>query len=140
MTIWLPIQLKTVDEVQTHVFGGRAHLSIVSKKTNAHFTYRIVQFKYQFLYAVWVRVNTKYMYLGTWNNKERKFIWNANKGIPREWKRYKAFLWVMGFVFNNIMPSDVFIYRDERCRACGKRLTNPQSIKFGIGPECIKRR
>ena len=141
MTIYLPIQLTDWKEVYTHVLGGRAHFSIVSKKTNTHFTYRIVRSpKYKWLFAVWVKDDKKYKYVGTWNGKTLKFYWNPKKSIPRSWKRYQGFVWVWRHVVNRQMPTETFVYRDERCRACGKRLTNPKSIKLGIGPECIKRR
>ena len=140
MTVYLPIQLTDWKEVYTHVLGGRAHFSIVSKKTNTHFTYRVVKSpKYPWLYAIWAKVDKKYMYVGTWNGRHTKFFRTA-KSIHSSWRRYQAFLWVLKYIVNKEMPPMVFIYRDERCRACGRRLTNPESIKLGIGPECIKRR
>lgn len=141
MSIYLPIQMTNYEDILLHLSGGRAHISIVSKKTHTHFTYRVVRAKEErHKYLIWVRVEHKYILAVIWDNKERKFIYNPKTCIPKEWRRYKAIVWMWRYIINKRMPDGMFVYRDERCRSCGKRLTNPESIKLGIGPECIKRR
>jgi hypothetical protein len=35
------------------------------------------------------------------------------------------------------MPDGVVIWHEGRCGRCGRRLTVPESIESGYGPECI---
>ena len=52
---------------------------------------------------------------------------------------YKAFSWVHARLSSNMnLPESVVIHHENRCGRCGKRLTVPESIESGYGPECIK--
>ena len=37
------------------------------------------------------------------------------------------------------IPEHLEIFHEGRCCACGRKLTTPESILSGIGPECAKK-
>lgn len=132
-------------EVMSYVFGGRAIITIVSNKTQTHFTYKFVASKNGKNsagndvgnFVVYTLVGKKYLPFGkvVWYGK--KFIYIPGY-VPKSWVRYKAFMWVWRHIINKVFPKGVYIWREDKCCVCGKRLTHPESIVKGIGPECIK--
>lgn len=46
-------------------------------------------------------------------------------------------LWVLQHSDN--LPSVVHIYHHGRCSACGRKLTDAESLRCGLGPTCRKR-
>jgi len=139
MPIYTAIPFTKYWELRNYLFGGKATISIISNKTNTHFTYRVVSAsKTAGRYFVWVKVDKKLMFLGTIDAFGKKFFWSPRSSIPQNWKRYKAFLWLWRHVINKNIPKSVYVYRYNNCCVCGRKLTNPKSIKAGIGPECKK--
>ena len=51
---------------------------------------------------------------------------------------FKAFAWVFSKLQKDELPETVTIHHEGRCGRCGRRLTVPESIISGYGPECIK--
>jgi hypothetical protein len=45
-----------------------------------------------------------------------------------------AFAWVWQHASN--LPASVEVHHEGRCCRCGRKLTVPESIESGIGPEC----
>ena len=60
-------------------------------------------------------------------------------GLPADDLKAKAFAWFWR-VLNGSgnFPAGFEFWHEGRCCRCGKRLTVPESIQGGIGPECIK--
>lgn len=59
------------------------------------------------------------------------FFFDKN-GIDYTAEEYKKDKETQRFGWNSFTPS-------VHCRRCGRELTNPESVKNGIGPECIKK-
>jgi hypothetical protein len=49
----------------------------------------------------------------------------------------KAFDYIWCFLRLNEEPKNVEIWHSGRCARCGRKLTVPESIASGFGPECI---
>ena len=52
-------------------------------------------------------------------------------------KAINGLLWVLTHSDN--LPSAVHIYHHGRCSACGRKLTDAESLRCGLGPTCRKR-
>jgi hypothetical protein len=54
-------------------------------------------------------------------------------------KPVKVIRWALANVWNERVWPDGYSMRHEgRCGVCGRTLTTPESLDFGIGPECRK--
>jgi len=139
MTIVVPTQLRTAVQAVKYMLGGRAFVTIISNKTNKHFSYKItVAPNNAQRHFVWVHTSHGYRFVGTLDKNGRKFF-RSKKSIPREWLMYKAFLWAWRHVNSGYMPRSLCIYHENTCCRCGRKLIDPKSIRAGIGPECAKR-
>ena len=78
-----------------------------------------------------------YTYIGIIINGVFKLT--AKSRVNKDSMSFKAFQWLnTQFNKNNKLPDHVHVYHEGRCGRCGKRLTVPESIISGFGPECIK--
>lgn len=138
--------------------GGRAVVSVRSKKTGAHVTLCFVAKKKEadgrgFVSRATIegRVGLKEASVVfvddptlEWpDGKVGGFYldtgeWKPAKGADpaRVWAASKAFAWAHGS-FDLAEQAEVFI--ELSCCYCGKPLTDPVSIERGIGPECYGR-
>lgn len=132
----MPVTITTPREFKHYVFGGNAIVTIVSNKTQTHFTYKLIRTGKSKDLVVNALVGNKFRPFGK-ILCEKGFIYLHY--ASKTWIRHKAFLWVWRHIVNDVFPKAVFIWREDKCCVCGRRLTDPTSIKLGIGPECLKK-
>jgi hypothetical protein len=77
---------------------------------------------------------SNYRYIGAIFGTEFR---STKKGISIDAPAFKAFAWFNNRVNENRLPENVAVYHEGRCGRCGRKLTVPESIKCGYGPECI---
>lgn len=135
------------DKIKQFVLGGNAIFTLRSGKTGNHFTYHIVKSDMgnsDHLYKVHQLCgpdNTKdYRFIGLyWSDTDT--FYNAHykdlpfNSMPQSMRAIVHFLQHL----DNIHPA-LEVYHEGRCASCGRRLTTPESIERGFGPECYKRR
>jgi hypothetical protein len=131
--------------------GGKATVTLVSVKTGRHYTYRIVRARDRetgeptadgtFFVGLLTGPDneTAYSYLG---HISRDVFWTGRK-YPRpgdvgpDAPASKAFAWSWQKLAAGILPDQLHVYHEGRCGRCGRKLTVPESIESGFGPECI---
>ena len=125
-------------------FAGNAIITLESENTKNHFTYRIRRSKNdEYLYFIDHlhgpdNIND-YSYIGCYYLDRRIFVTRKN------WKTIPVNYWppsvrAMDFFLEHLdkIPPKLHVYHEGRCGRCGRRLTTPESIKRGLGPECCK--
>lgn len=132
------------ERVKSFVLGGNAIITIESGMTGKHFTYKITRSKTDanlyFVKSLRGADNlSDYVYIG---------CYYADTGYFRPEKRYKGvenYSWpkslrAINYLFKCIdnIPNNLYVYHEGRCCVCGRRLTTPESIELGVGPECAK--
>lgn len=142
ITAKFPISHK-VNYPTEFILGGNATFTIRSKKTGKHFTYKITQKvdpvsqEQKDLFFVGVLTGTdntsSYTYLGTINHGTYRH--GIKSSIGPGTPCAQAFKWFM----ENISSPNVDVFHAGRCGKCGKKLTTPDSIEKGFGPECCKK-
>jgi len=140
MTIRTPIEIKNAAAAKVYFLGGNSTFTLYSLKSKRYITYRIkVCKKDARFYFVWVRTHSGYRYVGAIKefNKYTYFV-PTKKGFSPNNFFFIVFKWVWGHVYNNSFPPGLLIYHNGTCCRCGRMLTDPKSIKHGIGPECAK--
>ncbi len=123
------------------VMAGNATFTLVSKKTGARFTYRVREAKEDDDSRMFVSVLTgsnnegDYEYLGTIFEKKR-FCHGRKSRVGGESPSAKAFAWFFERLVRGGDLSECEVWHSGRCGRCGRKLTVPESVASGLGPEC----
>lgn len=132
------------------VLGGKAIFTVVSGRTGVRYTFK-VKFKKAspgscFGDAWFVSVltgpdnNSSYTYMGMMDPLLGTFRLTKASTYNSESAPVKAFRWALSVLWGRVqLQEGCEIHHEGRCCRCGRRLTVPESIKSGIGPECAKR-
>ena len=146
-----PAMLSTAPAALIFALGGRATFTLVSRKTGTRFTYKVVKAKEprNGKHAFFVSVLTgpentnDYTFFSTiFKGDSLEFRHSDRGGIGADAPSAKAFAWFYRKVLiEDCDPATVNleIWHSGRCCRCNRKLTVPESIASGIGPECATR-
>lgn len=140
-------QLQSMNAVQKFLFAGHAIVTVVSKRTGTRFTFRFSQPKQardpDNGKPTFVSVltgpdnNASYTFLGTIFPRDKtKLVHSKKSPIQPDAKSAR---WARGFVESLADPTLLDrceVFHAGFCGRCGRRLTVPESIESGYGPEC----
>ena len=127
---------------KAYMLSGRAKVTIVSTRTGARFTYKIVRKELDHaerksekitLYFVsnlrGSNNETDYVFIGTIfsNGSFRR----SDRDDPLK-KSTKAFMWCWSHLESPLIE----VWHSGVCGRCGRELTDPESIARGLGPTC----
>lgn len=132
------------------ITAGKSTVTLESEKTGARYTYRVTRALDRdtgepsadgtcFVGVLTGADNeTAYSYLG---RISRDVFWHGRKApkagdIPRDAPSHKAFAWAWQKLASGTMPDQLAVWHEGRCGRCGRKLTVPESIMSGFGPEC----
>lgn len=131
-------------DIKSLVLAGNATITLESGATGKHFTYKIKRCENDDnLY--FVRLLT-----GEDNEKSYTYIgcYYADSGYFHPVKKYASIdrtgwpksMRAIHYLFVKIddVPDNLHVYHAGKCCRCGRKLTTPESIEKGIGPECEK--
>lgn len=143
-------QFTELGAIEKFVHGGKAIVTVVSKRTKQRFTYKFTRPKQStrpgqpptFVSVLSGPDNTTaYSYVGTMfpsKSDPLEIVHTAKSRISKDAPSAKAAQW---FVRALAAGSDVLeqceVWHEGRCGRCGRTLTVPESIESGFGPECI---
>ncbi len=159
-------RLATWDAVREFVFAGNATFTLRSLKTGARYTYKVTvkkadrerleQGREQFEGGVGMSPSdvtyfvsllrgpdndTDYAYMGVLR-KPGVYHWTAASGkVGFDAPAYKALLWMLDAMTRgrDVLGQTLEVWHEGRCGRCGRKLTVPESIAAGLGPECASR-
>lgn len=118
-----------------------ATVTLRSQRTGARFTYKISASEDQKLRFVKVLVGqdneSSYAYLGI-INEQGAFRTTAKSKISSSAPSAVAFDWTLKALVAGRDPH-VEIFHAGKCGRCGRKLTVPESIEIGLGPECAEK-
>ena len=139
-------KLENAEDIKRFVIGGKAIMTLESKRTGKWFTYRIKKAKKDddnspFFVSVLTGMNndSAYTYMGTIFKNEDKlnFKLTKNSKIGEDALSYKAFIFFFNLLQNNTLHEEISIYHRGVCARCGRSLTVPESLINGFGKECM---
>jgi hypothetical protein len=83
---------------------------------------------------------SSYSYLGILDKATADVRLTAKSKVNDTATSYKVLKRVLNLVWKNetkgITDAGFEVHHSGRCGACGRKLTHPESIKTGFGPEC----
>lgn len=126
-------------DLDTFMHAGKALFTVQNKETKNRFTYKVIKDRKSKFDRWWVRVlaqHKQWVYLGCIKNGT--FV-----ATPASFKRttdqsFIAFKFIFKYRKSITNSKKLVVYHEGRCGRCGLRLTVPESIESGFGPECIK--
>jgi hypothetical protein len=128
----------TVDEVKRFCFGGHAHFTLESKATGQHYTFEISKkvFGDNVYWFVALLTNSdQYTYIGKLISKAT-IQFTKKSRLTKDAPAVKALCWFLRALSAGVIPNSVVVYHSGKCGCCGRELTDPESIRCGIGPVC----
>ena len=125
-------------DAMTFIQAGNATVTFVSKETKVRYTYRIRESDDGKVFFVSVMCGSdnesSYAYIGIL--KDGAFKHTAKSKIAQSDVRWVAFDWTYKMLGQSKLPHTLEIWHEGRCGKCNRKLTVPESIERGIGPEC----
>lgn len=148
--------LSFAGEIRTYVLGGNSTFTLVSKKSGERFTYQVRsakknrdanwstgnQDRSQYFVSVLTggdNVNA-YTYMGMLKqdiNGEFRFTLTRGSKIRDSAPSCVGFVWFWNLLEQGcIVHKNLEFWHEGSCCMCGRKLTVPESVADGIGPEC----
>lgn len=127
--------------IAAFLYSGNAVITVQSVKTNQHFTYQVKRIPNSDTFAVkYMGSNGRYFYLGAIFDRIKFRMTLKSPPIMKDHPAFLGFKYFHDHLAIGQFAPNIKLWHSGRCGACGRRLTDPLSIKYGIGPECrIKR-
>lgn len=145
-----PAALSQATIAKGFILAGNAYFTIRSQKTGTRYTYRVNRAKCSrcgkldcgcwahptyFVALLTGPDNTgDYTYLGM--IRQEQFSLTRASKMQATSTPVRAFQWVWSALIAGEMPAQTEIWHEGRCGRCGRKLTVPESVERGIGPEC----
>ncbi len=117
------------------LFAGKAAFTLQSKVTGTHFSYRISESKDGSVFFASVVLSGSKLYVGIIpSDKREQFRSTRASKLPSSHPAVAALEWFL----KHLDSAQVELHHEGKCGRCSRKLTHPDSIATGIGPECIK--
>jgi len=123
--------------------AGKATVTLVSLKTNDRFTYELkVSDDEERIYVALMTGpdnNSSFQFLGTIFRDRDSYFRGKKSKIGEDAKGNRAFKWAWDHIATRTPNVNLEIWHEGSCGRCGRKLTVPESIASGLGPECAGR-
>jgi hypothetical protein len=138
--------------VYAYVAASKATITLQNTLTNKHYTYKITApgktpFDREESAILFVSLLTgpdnesSYTYIGVLDRSTGVFRTTAKSKLPITSVPVAGFAWLVRQLNAGTLEahSNVKVFHHNHCGRCGRKLTHPESITTGLGPECSKR-
>lgn len=135
-------RFEKAEDAVRYIRAGAATVTLRSQKTGDRFTYKIEKSEDGKVHFVNVLVGSdnesSYKYMGIL--KRDGFAHGKKARVEETAGSVIAFTWAWKkLATENRLPSQLEVWHEGACGRCGRKLTVPESISSGFGPECIKK-
>ena len=134
------------NQVASFILGGKAVFTVRNVVTGNRFTYKLTRkknIKEGEEDVVFVKVlsrpdnSSDYTFLGTvFGGKSYRH--SKKSPFGSEVMSTKAIDWIIRNMES--LPNNIEVWHEGKCGRCGRKLTVPESIQSGFGPECNRMR
>jgi hypothetical protein len=141
-----PHKFDTAEAAVRFMLAGNATVTLKSRTTGGRFTYRVRKSPDD---AALFFVNLmngpdnegSYTYLGCIRvSNAGPIYWHGRRSkVSSTAPSAAGFKWTWERLVKGRMPEQLEVWHEARCGRCHRKLTVPESIKTGMGPECSGR-
>ena len=132
------------EDIRNFALAGKAIITLQSGNTNKYFTYKIDKAK-ETADLFYIRLlhgpdnEQDYQYVGCYYSNTQYFL-PCKTWKDKYFATWPTSLRAIKFLLEHIdnIPNNLYVYHEGKCGRCGRKLTTPDSIKRGLGPECYK--
>lgn len=135
--------ITNIKDIKNFIFGGNATITLESVKSNKHFTFKVRIAKKDddnspFFVSLLTGADnySNYSYIGIITSDKKSFKITQKSKVKSDTISFKAFNYFFTQLMKNKINPDLKIYHSGTCGRCGRKLTDPESIKRGLGPYC----
>ena len=126
------------ENIMEYILGGKSEFTLVQEmegRSPIQSKYRVTANDTGNLYFICIWDGKKYQYQGYFALRDRvikkaKNLSDAEVDVVS----LKALAWV--FFHVDRLPECVHIYHNGKCSRCGRKLTDAESLRTGLGPTC----
>jgi len=134
-------RLETWEAVRSYALAGNATFTLRSMKSGERFTYKVVKLKDPEKDVWFVSVlrgadnENDYAYIGV--IIAAAFRWSPKSRVGKDAQSFRVFAWFQAQLGGaGPVRADLEVWHTGRCGRCGRKLTVPESVGAGLGPEC----
>lgn len=149
-------QLCDYDSIRRFILGGNAVFTLASKITNKHYTFKVKsapsdrskdwstenQNRHVFFVSLLTGGDNtaSYSFIGTLFRREGgtfNYKHSTKSTVPVSARSVQGFCWLWRYIeISKDFSEQMYFWHEGKCARCGRRLTVPESIASGFGPEC----
>ena len=119
------------------ILGGKSTFTFLNPKTENRFTFKVKKHKTDDVYFISALTGPDtYTFIGTILDK--RYRHSHKSKISNGAQSVRVFEYILNKLQTNNLPDFIEIWHSGSCGRCGRKLTTPESIERGFGPECIK--
>jgi Family of unknown function (DUF6011) len=139
------MSFSNLTDAKTFAFAGHALITLESRKSGDHHTYKICQCEDKETKKLKDLFFVSHLVEGSADEGRFAYLGVVEKGAFRLTKKssatpeaasVKAFSFFMAL--KELHPL-LLVHHENKCGRCGRTLTVPESINLGIGPECASK-
>jgi hypothetical protein len=135
-------RMTSATDVRDFLLAGKSTVTLRSTKTQKRFTYRVRKSEDGRVWFVALLNGpdneSSYGYIGI-IRAGKTFEHGRKSKVAADAPSVKAFAWFFAnLAAGERLGDGVEVWHEGKCGRCGRKLTVPESIAHGIGPECIK--
>lgn len=125
------------------ILGGNATFTVENPKGD-YYTFKVRQPKPEMPHFLSLLTGpdneNSYTYIGTVGKTSGEVYLTTKSRLTKESLPVRVAAFALRCVFGSqTLPEGYKIRHEGKCGCCGRKLTVPESLDRGIGPECIKR-
>ena len=139
-----------VEDIKKFVLAGNATVTLVSMKTGVRYTYKVTRAKdkqtgedrdFYFVGLLNGPDNeNSYAYIGMINGFGQFVPANPMRTkVKPDAPSMKGFKFFWGYISEDMIPPQMEVWHEGKCGRCGRKLTVPESLINGLGPECFSK-
>jgi hypothetical protein len=137
-------KFRNANDARQFTLAGNATLTLQSRKTSVHYTYRVRQAEKdgepQALWFVQLLAgpnnDSDFTYLGVIAGNDETFRLTKKSKMNEDSKPVAAFNYYWKHLAAGHIAPHCTVRHENHCGRCGRKLTVPESIDSGLGPDC----
>lgn len=136
----------SLETTKTFIQGGKAFLTLKNSATLVRRTYKFEKPKNKDIKnLIFVSLLTgsdnegSYSFMGSINAERMTYKHSVKSRITSICDSTKAIEYLLMCFNRGTINENMELWHEGKCCRCGRKLTTPESIQSGIGPECAKK-